>query len=94
MLTSSDAGLQSRNLALQAFNFLSSSCGTAERGHLGANFDQQQGRADLVDSRYRLQQDQQRLAIQALNGKKRVFGTVAQGVTLKAALRALKERDR
>ena len=41
-----------------------------------------------------LQQDQQRLAIQALNGKNRVFGTVAQGVTLKAALRALKERDR
>lgn len=41
-----------------------------------------------------LQEDQQRLAIMAMQGKKSVWGTVAQGVTLKAALRAAKPRDR
>ncbi|KAF1716640.1 hypothetical protein [Pseudoxanthomonas wuyuanensis] len=41
-----------------------------------------------------LEEDQQRLAMMAMQGKKSIWGTVAQGVTLKAALRAAKSRER
>lgn len=41
-----------------------------------------------------LNQDQQRLANAALNGKRTVWGTVVQGAALEGALRTLKQRDR
>ncbi len=41
-----------------------------------------------------LHEDQQRLARQALNGGASALGSVVQGVALKGALKALRERDR
>jgi hypothetical protein len=41
-----------------------------------------------------MNQDQERLANQALKGPSRVFGTVMQGVALKAALKGARSRDR